>query len=90
MKIYLVYCDFQQGSMAESAVSEILNTFPGIRFQPFAWMIKTSLSSREVYSKLYEWHSENDYIMITRLNEDNYCHLPDNVKRWIDRNIHAE
>lgn len=83
MNMFLVYCDLQPESRSAAPISEKLNKFQGVRFQPYAWIILSESTSDDIHEKISKHLSHGEYVMITRMEEDYSCKQPENIRRWI-------
>lgn len=87
MYIYMILCDLQNGSSAETEISSLLNTYNGIRFHPSGWLIKTDEMASVICDRIDELCEKDDYTIVTRLDDTFCCRQPENVKRWIRANM---
>jgi hypothetical protein len=87
MNLYLVQCDFKQGSDAWEKIGAILNSHEGKRHRPDSWIILSAEPVSIIYEKLRHSLGESDFILITKIGTDQINNYPENIKNWIHANI---
>jgi hypothetical protein len=71
---------------ADTKISDVLNSYSGNRFMPYAWLIKTDKTAGQILSEIAHLLDSKDYVLISKLGDDCAHRLPENVTRWIRRN----
>jgi len=89
MKIYLIHLELNNDSKTLSAVSGILNSYNGIRYQKEAWMVSTSETAGTIKDKLNPILGRNEYVMVTKLDDDFSMKQPQSIENWLRRNLHS-
>lgn len=87
MNLYLVQCDFKKESYAWITTVEVLNSYEGKRHRYDSWIIRSDEPITLLYNKLKNSLEESDFILITKLGNEQINNYPDNIKNWIHANV---
>jgi len=87
MYTYLVYLDIKPESVSLNKICQLLNSYEGIRFQPFGWFVKTSDMPGTLCEELSGLCDSEDYFVMTPVDPNLYFRQPESVQRWIRANI---
>lgn len=87
MGMYLVYFESKNGDAVPEAAEKLINDYDGVRFHPGGWIIAADRLTESIHRELAQQLSENDYVIVTKITDDIAFTLPENIERWIRRNL---
>lgn len=87
MTIYLISYDLNEPNQDYEELFGAIKSFPGYyHLLKSGWLISTTMNAQQVSDLLLNHIDKNDFLLVSRVDDDRQGWLPDGAWTWIRNN----